>query len=120
MKRLNGSLKNKVLFITGGSRGIGLAIALAAARDGAKIVVAARTVTEHEKLPGTIYTAADEIRAAGGEALAVQMDVRDEGQVKSAIEEAVRVFGGIDIVVNNAGAIYLSDTGATDMKRLTL
>ncbi len=120
MKKLNGSLKGKVLFITGGSRGIGLAIALAAARDGAKIVVAARTVTEHEKLPGTIYTAADEIRAAGGEALAVQMDVRDEGQVKAAIEEAVRVFGGIDIVVNNAGAIYLSDTGATDMKRFDL
>ena len=120
MKKLNGSLKGKVLFITGGSRGIGLAIALAAARDGAKIVVAARTVTEHEKLPGTIYTAADEIRAAGGEALAVQMDVRDEEQVKAAIAEAVRVFGGIDIVVNNAGAIYLSDTGATDMKRFDL
>ncbi len=113
-------LKNKVLFITGASRGIGLAIALKAAKDGAKIAVAAKTVTAHEKLPGTIHTAVDAIKAAGGEAIAIACDVRDEEQIKSAIAKTVETFGGIDIVVNNAGAIQLTDTENTDMKRFDL
>lgn len=114
------SLKNKVLFITGASRGIGLAIALKAAKDGAKIAVAAKTVTAHEKLPGTIHSAVDEIKAAGGEAIAIQCDVRDEEQIKAAIAKTVETFGGIDIIVNNAGAIQLTDTENTDMKRFDL
>jgi citronellol/citronellal dehydrogenase len=114
------TLKDKVLFITGASRGIGLAIALKAAKDGARIVIAAKTATANDKLPGTIYSAAEEIRAAGGEALAVQCDVRDEEQIKAAIAKAVKVFGGIDIVVNNAGAIQLTNTEQTDMKRFDL
>lgn len=114
------SLNNKVLFITGASRGIGLAIALKAAKDGAKIAVAAKTVTAHEKLPGTIHSAVDEIKAAGGEAIAIACDVRDEEQIKNAIAKTVEVFGGIDIVVNNAGAIQLTDTENTDMKRFDL
>jgi citronellol/citronellal dehydrogenase len=113
-------LKNKVLFITGASRGIGLAIALRAARDGACIAIAAKTVTANDKLPGTIYTAADEIRAAGGQALAIPCDVRDEEQVKAAIALTVATFGGIDIVVNNAGAIQLTNTEQTEMKRFDL
>lgn len=114
------TLKNKVLFITGASRGIGLAIALKAAREGARIVIAAKTTTANDKLPGTIYSAAEEIKSAGGEALAVQCDVRDEEQVKAAIAKAVEAFGGIDIVVNNAGAIQLTGTEQTDMKRFDL
>lgn len=114
------NLKNKVLFITGASRGIGLAIALRAAKDGARIVIAAKTATANDKLPGTIFSAADEIKAAGGEALAVQCDVRDEEQIKAAIAKAVETFGGIDIVVNNAGAIQLTNTEHTEMKRFDL
>jgi len=114
------SLKNKVLFITGASRGIGLAIALKAAKDGAKIAVAAKTVTAHEKLPGTIHTAVDAIKEAGGEAIAIACDVRDEEQIKNAIAKTVETFGGIDIIVNNAGAIQLTDTENTDMKRFDL
>lgn len=114
------TLKNKVLFITGASRGIGLAIALKAARDGARIVIAAKTATANDKLPGTIFTAAEEIKAAGGEALAVQCDVRDEEQIKAAIAKAVETYGGIDIVVNNAGAIQLTNTEHTEMKRFDL
>jgi citronellol/citronellal dehydrogenase len=114
------NLKNKVLFITGASRGIGLAIALKAAKDGAKIAVAAKTVTAHDKLPGTIHTAVDAIKEAGGEAIAIQCDVRDEEQIKSAIAKTVETFGGIDIIVNNAGAIQLTDTENTDMKRFDL
>src|SRR6266568_3327107 len=99
------SLKGKTLFISGGSRGIGLAIALRAARDGANVVIAAKTAEPHPKLPGTIYTAAEEIEKAGGKALTVMVDVRDEAQVKSAVEQAVAKFGGIDVCVNNASAI---------------
>lgn len=114
------TLKNKVMFITGASRGIGLAIALKAAKDGARIVIAAKTAATNDKLPGTIYSAADEIKAAGGEALAIQCDVRDEEQIKAAIAKAVETFGGIDIVVNNAGAIQLTNTEQTEMKRFDL
>ncbi len=114
------TLKNKVMFITGASRGIGLAIALKAAKDGARIVIAAKTAAANDKLPGTIYSAAAEIKAAGGEALAIQCDVRDEEQIKAAIAKAVETFGGIDIVVNNAGAIQLTNTEQTEMKRFDL
>lgn len=114
------SLKDKVLFITGASRGIGLAIALRAAADGAKIVIAAKTVEANSKLPGTIYTAAEEIKARGGEALPIALDVRDEAQVREGIDQAVGRFGGIDILVNNAGAIQLTGTEATEMKRYDL
>jgi citronellol/citronellal dehydrogenase len=108
------------MFITGASRGIGLAIALKAAKDGARIVIAAKTAAANDKLPGTIYSAAAEIKAAGGEALAIQCDVRDEEQIKAAIAKAVETFGGIDIVVNNAGAIQLTNTEQTEMKRFDL
>src|SRR5262249_39328991 len=104
----------------GASRGIGLAIALAAARDGANIAIAAKTDAPHPKLPGTIHTAAAEIEAAGGRALALAVDVRDEGQVKSAIERAASHFGGLDIVVNNASVISLTPTAATDVRRFDL
>lgn len=114
------SLQGKTLFITGASRGIGLAIALRAARDGANIVVAAKTADPHPKLPGTIYTAADEIAAAGGQALPLIVDVRDEANVQDAVEKAVERFGGIDICVNNASAISLTGTMSTDMKRYDL
>jgi citronellol/citronellal dehydrogenase len=114
------SLAGKTLFITGASRGIGLAIALKAARDGANIVVAAKTAEPHPKLPGTIYTAAEEIRAAGGKALPVIVDVRDEASVNAAVAAAVEAFGGIDICVNNASAISLTGTLETDMKRYDL
>src|SRR5499427_5066219 len=114
------SLRGRTLFITGASRGIGLAIALRAARDGANIVVAAKTDKPHPKLPGTIFTAAEEISKAGGNALPLVVDVRDEAQVKSAIEKTVATFGGIDIVVNNASAIHLSNVVATDMRRFDL
>mgnify|MGYP001224116012 CR=1 FL=1 len=114
------SLKNKVIFITGASRGIGLAIALKAARDGAKIAIAAKTESPNDKLPGTIYSAAEQIKAAGGEALPLVVDVRSEEQVQAAIDKTVETFGGIDIVVNNASAIQLTGTEATTMKRFDL
>jgi citronellol/citronellal dehydrogenase len=114
------SLKGKTLFISGASRGIGLAIALRAARDGANVAIAAKTTEPHPRLKGTIYTAADEIRAAGGKALPVVCDIRDEAQVMDAIEKTVAEFGGIDICVNNASAISLTNSQATDMKRFDL
>ncbi|MEI7582826.1 NAD(P)-dependent oxidoreductase [Runella sp.] len=112
--------QDKTVFITGASRGIGLAIGLRLAQEGANIVIAAKTVTPHPKLPGTIYTAAAEIEAAGGKALPLAVDVREEEQVYAAVEETVRVFGGIDILINNASAINLTPTLATDMKRYDL
>ena len=114
------NLSGKTLFITGASRGIGLAIALKAARDGANIAVAAKTAEPHPKLPGTIHTAAAEIEAAGGKALALVVDVRDEAQVAAGVAETIRVFGGIDICINNASAIQLTGTLDTDMKRYDL
>ena len=113
-------LKGKTLFITGASRGIGLAIALKAAADGANIVVAAKTVEPHPKLEGTIHTAAAEIAKAGGRALPIAVDVRDEASVQAALDEAAEKFGGIDIVVNNASAIQLTPVTATDMRRYDL
>ncbi|EDX14676.1 hydroxysteroid dehydrogenase-like protein 2 [Drosophila simulans] len=115
-----GKLAGRTLFITGASRGIGKEIALKAARDGANIVVAAKTAEPHPKLPGTIYSAAEEIEKAGGKAYPCVVDVRDEQQVRSAVEAAVAKFGGIDIVVNNASAISLTNTPDTDMKRYDL
>jgi citronellol/citronellal dehydrogenase len=114
------SLKGKTLFISGASRGIGLAIALRAARDGANVAIAAKTTEPHPKLKGTIFSAADEVRAAGGKALPVICDIRDEAQVVAAIETTVAEFGGIDICVNNASAISLTTSQATDMKRFDL
>ena len=114
------TLKGKTLFITGASRGIGLAIGLRAARDGANVVIAAKTAEPHPKLPGTIYTAAEEIEAAGGKALPLVVDVRDEEAVRGAIQNTVETFGGLDIVVNNASAISLTPTPQTDMKRFDL
>jgi citronellol/citronellal dehydrogenase len=114
------SLKGKTLFITGASRGIGLAIALRAARDGANVAIAAKTADPHPKLPGTIFTAAKEIEQAGGRALPLVVDVRDEGSVNAAVEATVKAFGGIDICVNNASAIVPTGTLATDMKRYDL
>jgi citronellol/citronellal dehydrogenase len=113
-------LKDKTLFITGGSRGIGLAIALAAARGGANVAIAAKTQAPHPKLPGTIHTAAAEIEAAGGRALALAVDVRDEAAVKDAIGRTAAHFGGIDIVVNNASAIALERVADIDMRRFDL
>lgn len=113
-------LKGKTLFITGASRGIGKAIALRAARDGANITVVAKTDTPHPKLPGTVHTAVDEINAAGGHGLACVTDIRFEDQVAAAIEKTVETFGGIDILINNASAIQLSGTVDTDMKRFDL
>jgi citronellol/citronellal dehydrogenase len=114
------TLSGKTLFITGGSRGIGKAIALRAAADGANIVIAAKTEAPHPKLEGTIHTAAAEIEAAGGRALAVACDIRDEAAVQRAIDAAVATFGGIDVVVNNASAIQLTPTDMTEMKRFDL
>jgi citronellol/citronellal dehydrogenase len=114
------SLKGKTLFITGASRGIGLAIALRAARDGANIAVAAKTVSAHAHLPGTIYSAAAEIEAAGGRALPLTVDVRDETAVLAAVDATARTFGGIDIVVNNASAISLTALEQTQLKRWDL
>ena len=113
-------LKGKTLFITGASRGIGLAIAKRAAMDGANIVIAAKTTEPNPKLPGTIYTAAKEIEAAGGRALPLAVDIREEGAVLAAVAKAVETFGGIDILVNNASAISLTDTEHTPMKRYDL
>ncbi|KAJ9587197.1 hypothetical protein L9F63_019277 [Diploptera punctata] len=115
-----GKLAGRTVFITGASRGIGKAIALKVAKDGANVVIAAKTADPHPKLPGTIYTAAQEVEAAGGKCLPCIVDVRDETQVKSAVEEAVKMFGGIDIVVNNASAISLTGTLDTEMKRYDL
>lgn len=114
------SLRGKTLFVTGASRGIGLAIAVRAARDGANVVIAAKTAEAHPKLPGTIYTAAKAIEDAGGKALPLVVDVREEANVQEAVEKAVARFGGIDICVNNASAISLTPTLATDMKRYDL
>jgi citronellol/citronellal dehydrogenase len=114
------NLKGKTLFITGASRGIGLAIAKRAAADGANIVIAAKTTEPNPKLPGTIYTAAKEIEAAGGRALPLAVDIREEGAVLAAVAKAVETFGGIDILVNNASAISLTDTEHTPMKRYDL
>ena len=114
------TLKGKTLFITGASRGIGLAIALRAARDGANIAIAAKSDQPHPKLEGTIHTAAAEIEKAGGKALAIACDIRFEDQVQSAVARAVATFGGIDICVNNASAISLTPSTATDMKRYDL
>ena len=108
------------MFITGGSRGIGLAIALRAAKDGANVAIAAKTAEPHPKLPGTIYTAAEEIEAAGGKALPQVVDIRDEENVVDAVEKTVETFGGIDICINNASAIQLTGTLETDMKRYDL
>ena len=113
-------LKNKTIFITGASRGIGREIALRCARDGANIVVTAKTAEPHASLPGTVHSVAAEVEAGGGRALALQLDVRDENAIAAAVAEAVRVFGGIDILVNNASAIMLTGTGATPMKRFDL
>jgi citronellol/citronellal dehydrogenase len=114
------SLKGKTLFITGGSRGIGLAIGLRAARDGANVAIAAKTVEPHPKLPGTIHSAGREIEAAGGRSLPLQCDIRDEGQLARAVAAAVERFGGIDVLVNNASAISLTGTLETPMKRFDL
>src|SRR5258708_21467659 len=114
------SLKGKPLFVTGASRGIGLAVALRAARDGAHVAIAAKTETPHPKLPGTIHTAAAEIEAAGGRALALAVDVREEEAVKEAIARTAAHFGGIDIVVNNASAISLTPVADTPMPRFDL
>src|SRR4051812_15665314 len=114
------TLKDKTLFITGASRGIGLAIGKRAAREGANVVIAAKTTDPNPKLPGTIYTAADEIRAAGGRALPLQVDIREEEAVLEAVRKAVAEFGGIDILVNNASAISMTDTEHTPMKRYDL
>jgi citronellol/citronellal dehydrogenase len=114
------SLKNRTIFITGGSRGIGRAIALRAARDGANIIIAAKSADPHPKLPGTIYSVAEEIKAAGGNALPLQVDVREEDQVREAVAKAAAHFGGIDILVNNAGAINLMGVEQTSIKKYDL
>ena len=114
------SLKGKTLFITGGSRGIGLAIALRAAADGANIVIAAKTAEPNPRLPGTIFSAAREIEAAGGQCLPVQCDIRDEAQIAGAVTAGAERFGGIDVLVNNASAISLTGTMETPMKRFDL
>jgi citronellol/citronellal dehydrogenase len=114
------SLQGKRIFITGGSRGIGLAIALRAARDGASVAIAAKTSDPNPKLPGTIHTAAEEIRAAGGTGLPIQCDLRDENQIAAAVAQAAQEFGGIDILINNASAINLTRTEDTPAKRFDL
>ncbi|MSO34517.1 MAG: NAD(P)-dependent oxidoreductase [Candidatus Nanopelagicaceae bacterium] len=114
------SLAGKKIFITGGSRGIGLAIAIRAAKDGAMIAIAAKTSEPNPKLPGTIHTAASEITAAGGKALAIQCDLRDENQISAAVDQAAKEFGGIDILINNASAINLTPTLQTPAKRFDL
>ncbi len=113
-------MNGKIAFITGASRGIGLEIAKRLAADGAKIVVAAKSETENSKLPGTIYSAAEEIEAAGGTALAIKCDVRSEDEIAAAVEQAVKEFGGIDILINNASALSMTPTEKTDQKRFRL
>ncbi len=115
-----GSLTGKTLFVTGASRGIGLAIAVRAARDGANVAIAAKTVEAHPKLPGTIHSAAAAVEAAGGKALPIVCDIRDEAAVRAAVDATARTFGGVDILVNNASAISLTGTLATPMKRFDL
>ncbi len=117
---MSAPLAGKTLFITGASRGIGLAIALRAARDGANVVIAAKSNVPNPKLPGTIHTAAAEIEAAGGRALAVKCDIREEADVRAAVDAGVERFGGIDILVNNASAISLTGTLDTPMKRFDI
>jgi citronellol/citronellal dehydrogenase len=117
---INGDLSGKRIFVTGGSRGIGLAIALRAARDGASVAIAAKTSEPNPKLPGTIHSAAQEIRDAGGTALPIQCDLRDEDQIAAAVNQAAQEFGGIDILINNASAINLTPTEATPAKRFDL
>jgi len=112
--------KNKTVFITGASRGIGKAIALRLAKEGANIVVAAKSTEENPKLGGTIYSAAAEIEATGSKALAIQLDIRNEAQIASAVQQTVDTFGGIDILINNASAIQLSGTEQTESKRFDL
>ncbi len=114
------TLKDKTVFITGASRGIGKAIGLRLASEGANIVIAAKTIEPHPKLPGTIFTAAEEMDAAGGKGLPVCTDIRFEEQVQSAVEKTIETFGGIDVLVNNASAIQLTGTVATEMKRYDL
>lgn len=114
------ALQGKTLFITGASRGIGRDIALRCARDGANVVITAKTIEPHPKLPGTIYSVAEEVEAAGGKALPIRLDIRDEAAVQAAVRKAVAEFGGIDILVNNASAIMLAGTLATPMKRFDL
>ena len=114
------ALQGRTVFITGASRGIGKAIGLRVARDGANVVIAAKTKSPNPKLPGTIYTAAEEMEAAGGKALPVACDIRQEEEVRAAVAQAVERFGGIDVLVNNASAIHLADTPATPMKRFDL
>jgi citronellol/citronellal dehydrogenase len=120
MMTISGDLSGKRIFITGGSRGIGLAIALRAARDGASVAIAAKTSEPNPKLPGTIHSAAQEIRDAGGVALPIQCDLRDEDQISAAVNQAAQEFGGIDILINNASAINLTPTEATSAKRFDL
>jgi citronellol/citronellal dehydrogenase len=117
---ISGDLSGKRIFVTGGSRGIGLAIALRAARDGASVAIAAKTSEPNPKLPGTIHSAAQEIRDAGGIALPIQCDLRDEDQITAAVNQAAQEFGGIDILINNASAINLTPTEATPAKRFDL
>ena len=117
---MTNSLKNKTLFITGSSRGIGLAIGKHAAKEGANVVILAKTTEPHPKLEGTIYTAAEEIEALGGKALPLAVDVRDEESVRAAVQKAVETFGGIDILVNNASSVQLTNTEQTELKRWDL
>ncbi len=114
------TLKHKTVFITGGSRGIGKAIAIRAARDGANVIIAAKTSKPHPKLPGTIFSAAEEIEKAGGQALAIKLDVRDDHAITEAVEKAVEKFGGLDILINNASAITLQGTLELRMSRFDL
>ena len=114
------SLKGKTLFITGASRGIGLAIAVCAAKEGANVTIAAKTAEPHRHLPGTIYSAAEEVEAAGGKALPLQVDIRDEAQVEEAVRRTVETFGGLDVCVNNASAMNQATTLETTMKRFDL
>ena len=114
------TLKNKTILITGSSRGIGLAIALRCAKDGANIIITGKTTEKHDTLPGTIYTAAEEVEKAGGVALPLALDVRDEKQIEQVVDAAVKKFGGIDILVNNASAISLTNTLQTNLKRFDL
>ncbi len=115
-----GTLQGRTLFITGGSRGIGLAIAMRAAQDGANIAIAAKTEAPHPKLPGTIYTAAEAVEAAGGRALPIPLDIRDDAKVAEAMQRTAEHFGGLDILVNNASAISLTGTLDTPPKRFDL